>query len=143
MLQQPLHIVMIEDDEVDVEAMHRLIAQERLHVRLSAFPNGLAAQQALQGSLGEFLQHHPYLILLDINMARMNGHEFLTWLRADRRFAKALVFIVTTSDAPRDILTAYEQHIAGYFLKQRLGSALIGLASVLASYSAANLFPPA
>ena len=57
--------------------------------------------------------HHPYVILLDLNMPRMGGIEVLRELRQDREFKKSDVFIMTTSSAEEDRIRAYHLGVAG------------------------------
>ena len=80
--EQQVQIVLIDDDEVDVEAVARLLRKHRLPYDLVTFNNGSDAKNALAGSFGQELAKQPYLILLDLNMPRMNGIELLDWLRA-------------------------------------------------------------
>lgn len=57
------------------------------------------------------------LVLLDLNMPRMNGIEFLRALPADPELSPTPVVVLTTSDAGRDKVEAYNLHVAGYLLK--------------------------
>jgi DNA-binding NarL/FixJ family response regulator len=77
---------------------------------------------------------HPYIILLDINMPRMNGLEFLEALRADPELTHAVVFVLTTSKSDEDIIAAYREHVAGYLLKQRMDSDFMQVVSLLDHY---------
>jgi len=59
----------------------------------------------------------PRIILLDINMPKMNGIEFLKKLRADPDLKSICVFVLSTSDQDRDIVHAHEYNVAGYIVK--------------------------
>jgi len=61
----------------------------------------------------------PCLIMLDLNMPRMGGIEFLEELRSDPLLRRILVFVMTTSAAPEDRMKAYDMNVAGYMLKHR------------------------
>ena len=134
-----LHIILIDDDDIDAEAVARLLAGHHLPYQLTIFPDGCAAQLALSGAFGSALRAGPYLILLDLNMPRMNGFEFLDWLQGEPAFANAPVFIVSTSDDSVDRCRALRRHIAGYLAKAELGPSYIGLLPVLAAWRS----PPA
>lgn len=106
-------ILVVDDDEVSVMAIRR--ALERLEIRspVVVASDGMAALDWLRSAARK-----PYVILLDINMPRMDGHEFLAALRADARLKDAVVFVMTTSDAPQDVDWAYARQVAGYIVKE-------------------------
>jgi CheY-like chemotaxis protein len=84
----------------------------------------------------------PYLILLDINMPRMNGIEFLHAVRQDDDLRRSIVFILTTSNNDADKLAAYDEQIAGYLLKANVGNDFRHVIELLDSYRNAVEFPP-
>ena len=92
-----VQIVLIDDDEVDVEAVARLLRLHNLPYSLVTFSNGSEARLALGGHFGHELMSQPYLILLDLNMPRMNGIELLDWLRTQPHLRRSIVFAFTTS----------------------------------------------
>jgi CheY-like chemotaxis protein len=141
-LDQSVHIILIDDDDVDVEAVARLLRRQRLPHTLTVFANGRDAQHALAGSFGRDLLAQRYLILLDLNMPRMNGFEFLDWLRSMPHLLRSIVFVFTTSEAPTDRHRAYERQVAGYLAKPRLGPGYADLLPLLASFSRQVSFPP-
>ena len=73
-------------------------------------------------------------MLIDINMPRMNGLEFLRELRSDPQLSKSVAFILTTSSDDRDVAAAYELNVAGYIVKDRVGEEFINLVSTLDGY---------
>ncbi len=142
MNEQQIQIVLIDDDDVDSEAVARLLRTHRLPYRLVTFSNGSEAKSALGGSFGHELMQRPYLILLDLNMPRMNGIELLDWLRTQPHLCRSIVFAFTTSEAQQDCTAAYDRQVAGYLVKSHLGSGYTGLAKVLDTYTHSILFPP-
>ena len=82
-----------------------------------------------------------YLVLLDLNMPRMNGFEFLRALRADDALRATVVFVLSTSGSDGDRARAYNEGIAGYMVKSGLGPQLKGLARFLVEYDSAVLLP--
>jgi CheY-like chemotaxis protein len=83
----------------------------------------------------------PLVILLDLNMPRMNGFEFLQQLRGDPVLRDEVVFVLTTSDADADRTRAYQEQIAGYMVKSAVGTQFSKLAQLLLSYAAAIKLP--
>ncbi len=101
-------------------------------------------RDALQVMRGEFADRRivkPYLVLLDLNMPRMNGIEFLRELRADPALRGTVVFVLTTSESEADRRLAYDEFVAGYMVKSRLGPQLSGLAKFLAEFQNSVLLP--
>jgi CheY-like chemotaxis protein len=141
--QPKIQIVLIDDDEVDVEAVARLLHMHKLPYGLVTFSNGSDAKTALNGSFGVELMKQPYLILLDLNMPRMNGIELLDWLRTHPHLCRSIVFAFTTSEALQDCRAAYDRQVAGYLVKSHLGSGYSQLVHMLDTFTHSIIFPPA
>lgn len=109
-----LNIVLVEDDEVDVMNIRRAFKKGNISNPLFVAGNGLEALEMLRG---DEVPRSRRLVLLDLNMPRMNGIEFLRELRADPELSPTPVVVLTTSDAERDKVEAYNLHVAGYLLK--------------------------
>ena len=76
----------------------------------------------------------PYVILLDLQMPRMNGLEFLDKIRSDPKLHDSVIFVLTTSKAEEDIAASYSQHIAGYFVKDASGKSFMNIVDLLQGY---------
>ena len=109
-----LNILLVEDDEVDVMNVKRAFQRNKIANPLWTAGNGLEALEILRGSE---MPRERRLILLDLNMPRMNGIEFLRELRADEELKCTPVVVLTTSDDERDRVEAYNLNVAGYILK--------------------------
>jgi CheY-like chemotaxis protein len=108
-----LHILLVDDDEVDVMNVQRAFQRNRMTNPMHVASNGLEALEKLRdGSIPP-----RRLILLDLNMPRMNGIEFLRELRADPALRSSSVVVLTTSNEERDKIEAYQFNVAGYLLK--------------------------
>ena len=81
---------------------------------------------------GEF--HRPYLIVLDLNMPRMNGHEFLKELRADEKLKDSMVFVLTTSSDEKDVVESYNMNVAGYVVKGDMAGSFMKSIEMLEHY---------
>lgn len=142
MKAQVVHILLVEDDEIDAEAIVRGFKKQKIDNPITVVPNGIEALNVLRGEDGRDRIPAPYLILLDLNMPRMNGIEFLQVLRQDPQLKSSIVFVLTTSDSSNDKLAAYREQIAGYLLKQQSGVNFADLVSMLDSYWRIVEFPP-
>ena len=114
MSPRPLNILLVEDDSVDVMNVRRAFRKHGIGHTLFVAGNGIEALAMLRG--GE-LPRERRLILLDLNMPRMNGIEFLRKLRADPELRHTSVVVLTTSDDERDRVEAFRLNVAGYILK--------------------------
>ena len=118
MASGPIHILHIEDDEVDAMVVQRALKKTGFEYVLTQARNGLEALDLLRGTNGlDKLSVRPQVILLDLNMPQMNGHEFLTELRADAELCMIPVYILSTSSDENDMLQAYRKNVAGYITK--------------------------
>jgi len=123
-------LFMVEDDDIDATALKRALHKLKLLNPIYRAKDGLEAIELLRG--GDIPS--PYIILLDLNMPRMNGLEFLEALRADPALTHAVVFVLTTSKSDEDILAAYREHVAGYLLKQRMDNDFLQVVGLLNHY---------
>jgi CheY-like chemotaxis protein len=109
-----LHILLVEDDEVDVLNVRRSFDKNKITNPLYVAFNGIQALEMLRK--GEVPKHRR-LVLLDLNMPRMNGLEFLRELRKDPDLRSIPVVVLTTSDAEKDKIEAFDLNVAGYLVK--------------------------
>lgn len=119
MEERIINILLVEDDEVDVMNVQRAFRKNKITNPLYIAENGLEALAMLRSQDGKNPIVPPFrrLILLDLNMPKMNGLEFLHQLRADAELKSTPVVVLTTSDEDRDRLEAYNLNVAGYLLK--------------------------
>lgn len=116
--------LLVEDDDVDVMYLQRTFRQLGIANPLVVASDGIEALEKLRGANGHDPISKPFIILLDLNMPRMNGIEFLTELRKDPEIKHTVVFVLTTSDDEQDKFNAYEHHVAGYIVKNEAGQSL-------------------
>ena len=129
-----IHLVVIDDDEVDVESIVRSLNRNGIFGQITVFNDGLEALRALQAPESNGLRTRPLLILLDLDLPRLSGFEFLDALRCDPQLQGTVVFVLTLSDRAEDKLEAYDRQVAGYFLKTSLGQDFSLLPRLLRSY---------
>ena len=133
-MDKAVTILMIDDDELDIRAFKRSLRRRQLQNPLRTASNGVEALALLRGEDGHEPIERPFTILLDINMPRMNGLEFLAELRSDPDLKDAVVFMLTTSDDDKDMKAAYDKQVAGYILKSRAGLNYAGVLDMLEPY---------
>lgn len=129
--ERTLNILLVEDDEVDVMNVQRAFAKNHILNPLFVAGNGLEALERLRS--GD-VPSDRRLVLLDLNLPRMNGIEFLRELRRDPDLAATPVVVLTTSNHERDRIEAYELNVAGYLLKPVTFSAFCELMAALNKY---------
>jgi hypothetical protein len=109
-----LNILLVDDDEVDVMTVKRAFAKANIANKVFVATDGIAALELLRTD-GVPAQRR--LVLLDLNMPRMSGIEFLREIRADPALQLLTVVVLTTSNEDRDRVEAYQLNVAGYLLK--------------------------
>jgi CheY-like chemotaxis protein len=137
-----VNILLVEDDELEVELVQRAFQKARLANPLYVAADGAVALAMLRGDDGEERVRRPCMILLDLNLPRMNGIGFLRELRNDPNLYDHIVFVLTNSDMNQDKIAAYGLQIAGYILKSNLGDDLMKMISLLQCYWRVIEFPP-
>jgi CheY-like chemotaxis protein len=114
MSDKMLNILLVEDDAVDVMNVKRSFERNHVSNPLFVAGNGIEALQMLRG---DEVPRERRLVLLDLNMPKMNGIEFLQELRADPELSSTPVVVLTTSNDDQDKIDAYNLNVAGYLLK--------------------------
>jgi len=112
--ERALTILLVEDDEVDVMTVKRAFVKARITNQVFVAGNGVEALELLRS---DGIPPSRRLVLLDLNMPRMNGIEFLREVRKDPALAALTVVVLTTSNEDRDRVEAYQLNVAGYLVK--------------------------
>lgn len=126
---QPYHILVAEDDEVDLRALRRAFARRGLADDLTVVHDGIEALAAIRRGLPE-----PFLLLLDQAMPRLTGLEVLRLLRADPAMAATEVYLMTTSRHPTEMAEAFRLGVRAFLNKEELGADYGPLFALLASH---------
>jgi CheY-like chemotaxis protein len=142
MRESEVSILIVDDDEIDARAVERALRQQRIANPVYTATNGCEGLAMLRGEGGRAKVPRPYLILLDLNMPRMNGLQFLQELRGDSNLTDSIVFVLTTSQADEDKAAAYRQHVAGYLQKPDTGSDFLRAIQMLERFVISVQFPP-
>lgn len=130
-----LNILLVEDDEVDVMNVQRALTKNNATATLYRAANGIEALAMLRNhSQIPNRNNSKLLILLDLNMPKMGGLEFLKELRSDPALCKLPVVVLTTSMQDSEIAAAYAYNIAGYIVKPMTFSSFVETIDVLNRY---------
>jgi CheY-like chemotaxis protein len=138
-----VQLLHVEDDDLCIMGLVRAFKKAKIANPVSFAHDGIEALEMLRGTNGRPRLPRPFLILLDLNMPRMDGIEFLKELRKDEELKKSIVFIMTTSDANEDKVKAYNLGVAGYILTSNPANAFVEAAALLETYCRVVEFPAA
>jgi CheY-like chemotaxis protein len=134
-------VLLVEDDDVDAEALIRSLHRSQVPMDLVWAEDGVEGLEVLRGQHEYLVISPPVIVLLDLNMPRMDGFEFLHALRRDPALHDLVVFVLTTSAVDADRTRAYHENIAGYLVKSSVGPQFSRPARMLLSYQAAVTLP--
>jgi CheY-like chemotaxis protein len=113
MMRDSRPVLLVEDDTVDAMTVRRAFRDLKVANPLVHALNGEEALALLREGAGD----RPCLILLDLNMPKMNGIEFLGIIKADAGLRKIPVVVLTTSSEERDVVESFRLSVAGYIIK--------------------------
>ena len=110
-------ILLVEDDYLDIRNVERELKKINVNLPLYIARNGREAMGMLKGEGFPKIEPLPKVVMLDINMPKMNGIEFLTEIRKDPILRDLNVFIMTTSNDDTDRIAAKNLNVSGYIEK--------------------------
>lgn len=112
-----IHFLLVEDDDIHAHLVTRSLAKARVSNRVTRVSDGAAAIAFLQKE-GQYADaEEPDVILLDLKLPKVNGHEVLSTIKQDERLKQIPVVVMTTSDAESDRAQAYNFHANSYVVK--------------------------
>ncbi len=129
-------ILLIEDDQIDSLMVKRAFTEINLKNDLIIAENGEVALGWLRNN-----KRIPCIILLDLNMPRMNGHEFLSHIKSDEYFKMIPVVVLTTSNDIHDKIEAFKKSVAGYMLKSIDYDEFVSTLKTIDAYWTASQLP--
>ena len=110
MAQKPVDILLVDDNPADVDLTREALRDARMLNRMYVASDGVEALAFLRREGQHAGAPRPDLILLDLNMPRMDGRELLGHIKADPELKRIPVVVLTTSEAETDILKTYDLH---------------------------------
>jgi len=130
-LNKNVNVLLVEDDDIDARAVIRGFRRLNLANKVTRGKNGIEALEILRTGTG-FKQ--PFIILLDLNMPVMGGLEFLREVRSDEQLSHSVIFVLTTSNSDHDLASAYQENIAGYFVKSEFKESIEPMVTFINNY---------
>lgn len=127
-------VLLIDDNDLDVETIERCFRRMKIDNPVVRARDGIEGLEILRKQDPSVGLKRPYIVLLDINMPRMNGIEFLKELRRDQAIADTPVFVMTTSDHRRDVQAAHRHNVCGYIVKPMERQRMMEALGMLNSY---------
>ncbi len=113
----PIHIVLVEDNEADIELTRIAFERGRIMNRMTVLSHGREALEWFQAlSRGEH-SDRPDLVLLDLNLPGVNGDEILREMKGDAALVMIPVVVLTTSEDDADVAAAYREHANAFMTK--------------------------
>lgn len=116
-MQRVINILLVEDDLLDQMEVKRTLEKKNIVHRLKIARNGEEAIEALEENNSEVFNGKPDIILLDLNMPKMNGFEFLTKIKNQEHWKDTKVFVLTTSEEREDKTAAASLGVSGFITK--------------------------
>jgi CheY-like chemotaxis protein len=114
---KPIEILLVEDNPGDVRLTKESLYDARIHNNMIVASDGLEAMACLRREGDYVAATRPDLILLDLNLPRMNGFEVLNAIKEDPALKRIPVVVLTTSQAEQDIIQSYNQYANAYVTK--------------------------
>lgn len=136
-----IKFLIVDDDDISILSIKRTFRKLDIQNPVFVAHDGIEALSHLRGDLDFDKLVQPYVVLLDLNMPRMSGLEFLQEVRNDPKLRRILVFVMTTSDAPRDVTAAYDKNIAGYVMKDNPFKSFAEALKMIDDYANLVVFP--
>ena len=130
MKENEVNILIVEDDEVDIMAIRRALRQANATNSIYVAKDGIEALEKLRS--GEIPS--PYIVLMDLNMPRMNGIDCMKEIRADKSLGQTVIFALSTSKDEKDKIKAYDCNVAGYIFKSDIGDEFVKAMQMLDHY---------
>lgn len=115
---RPFLILLVEDEPADAHLVRLALTENGVEAELQHVVDGREALEYLRQQGQRFAKAvRPDLILLDLNMPRMNGREFLAAIKCDPALCDIPIVVLSTSEVDRDVRDAYRLGAAGYITK--------------------------
>jgi CheY-like chemotaxis protein len=130
----PIRILLVEDDDGDAKAVERTFLKAGVANSILRARDGVEAMEILKGTDKQPRIEPPYLLLVDLNMPRMNGIQLVTAIREDPGLHETVIFMLTTSNRAEDKQAAYSLNVTGYILKEKAGEDFLKLFSLVDGY---------
>ena len=134
-------VLLVDDDDVSSESVVRSFHKLGVNCHTILAGDGMEALDILRNQHPSKTVSDSLIVLLDLNMPRMDGFGFLEAVRSDPKLKGTVIFVLTTSARDTDRTRAYNENVAGYMVKSAVGPQFSLLAGFLDKYAAAIKLP--
>ncbi len=114
---RPVEFLLVEDNPGDVRLTQEALKDSKVRNNLSVLGDGMSALAFLRREAPHEHAPRPDIILLDLNLPKMDGRELLSHIKADPKLKRIPVVVITSSEAEQDILRTYDLHVNCYVTK--------------------------
>lgn len=114
---RPVEFLLVEDNPGDVRLTQEALKDSKVRNHLNVLGDGLSALAFLRRQPPYENAPRPDIILLDLNLPKMDGRELLSHIKADPKLKRIPVVVITSSEAEQDILRTYDLHVNCYVTK--------------------------
>jgi CheY-like chemotaxis protein len=112
---KPINILLIEDNEGDILLTTEAFEESKIVNKITAIKDGKKAINFFETLSNK--EDAPHLVLLDINLPKVSGHEVLMYIKTSEKYKSIPVIMLTTSSSEKDILSSYKNHVNCYITK--------------------------
>jgi hypothetical protein len=141
MSDRRLNILLVDDDELNVLNVQRALRKNNISNALYVASNGVEALDILRDNGATPMPSDRRIVLLDLNMPRMGGIEFLRHVRADPQLRRTTVVVLSSSDEESDKVAAYTLNVAGYIVKPVTMNGFVEIMETLNKYWTVSELP--
>lgn len=110
-----INILLVEDNEGDILLTMEAFEESKIVNKITAIKDGKEAINYFEALTKK--DEMPHLVLLDINLPKVSGHEVLMYIKNNEKFKSIPVIMLTTSSSEKDILQSYKNHVNCYITK--------------------------
>lgn len=115
MLMKSINILLVEDNEGDILLTTEAFEDSKIINNITAIRDGKAAINFFESLTSR--DEMPNLVLLDINLPKLSGHDVLMFIKSSEKYASIPVIMLTTSSSEKDVLQSYKNHVNCYITK--------------------------
>jgi len=115
--KRPAHLLVVEDNHGDIVLMKRAFAEAHLSTQITAATTGEEALAILRKAEENADHPMPDIILLDLNLPQMSGHQVLEIVKSDNKLKHIPIVVFSSSRADSDVMQSYDLHANGYIVK--------------------------
>jgi len=112
---KPINILLIEDNDGDILLTTEAFEESKIVNKITAIKDGKKAINFFETLSNK--EDAPHLVLLDINLPKVSGHEVLMYIKTSEKYKSIPVIMLTTSSSEKDILSSYKNHVNCYITK--------------------------